>query len=377
MTKTSKKASAVQAKPEPQSGDEENVAASVSVSNTKPSPRSPSKAKARRSKPAVDDEADEDVVDVVEELPARRSPRRSPHNLEKPEPRTSSPAVAKSRQSKAADAEEQAQTQPMPSSPAKSRTARAAAAKPTARSLKGQIDAVAASAAAASTTAPAPATAPATASAPTAATSENSSSNTEKNTQAIAAPSGVPISRQATLPLPPVLTPTSSFERRSMRQCSSEVKRLLLANIQQAIRIGNEDHLEVYQTPTIGFGIKATRDYERSDYVCEYAGDLIDISEAKRRNEEYMKDESIGCYMYFFQHKETRWCVDATHSTRKGRLINHSKTDQNLLTRILTVDDKPRLVFFATKHISRGDALWYDYGERNAATIAAMPWLAQ
>lgn len=40
---------------------------------------------------------------------------------------------------------------------------------------------------------------------------------------------------------------------------------------------------------------------------------------------EYAKDSDIGSYMYFFEHRNKRYCVDATAETKfKGRLINHS-----------------------------------------------------
>ena len=34
----------------------------------------------------------------------------------------------------------------------------------------------------------------------------------------------------------------------------------------------------------------------------------------------YEKNANIGSYMYFFEHKGKRWCVDATNETEfKGR----------------------------------------------------------
>ena len=41
--------------------------------------------------------------------------------------------------------------------------------------------------------------------------------------------------------------------------------------------------------------------------MCEYSGELIGEKEAKRREEQYSEDPSVGCYMYFFIHKTSKW----------------------------------------------------------------------
>ena len=40
----------------------------------------------------------------------------------------------------------------------------------------------------------------------------------------------------------------------------------------------------------------------------EYAGDLIDLKEAKEREDKYKKEEDVGCYMYYFNFKnKSNW----------------------------------------------------------------------
>lgn len=59
-----------------------------------------------------------------------------------------------------------------------------------------------------------------------------------------------------------------------------------------------------------GRGIQAMRDFSKGDFIVEYAGDLVELSEAKSREEIYKKDTSYGCYMYFFNHKgKSYWYV--------------------------------------------------------------------
>lgn len=52
-----------------------------------------------------------------------------------------------------------------------------------------------------------------------------------------------------------------------------------------------------------GRGIVASRKFFKGEYVVEYAGELITMEEAQRRESLYAKDENIGCYMYYFKHK--------------------------------------------------------------------------
>jgi len=56
-----------------------------------------------------------------------------------------------------------------------------------------------------------------------------------------------------------------------------------------------------------GRGVVATKPFRRGDFVVEYAGDLIDLSLAKKREEKYSEDTDIGCYMYYFTHNNRRY----------------------------------------------------------------------
>lgn len=49
-----------------------------------------------------------------------------------------------------------------------------------------------------------------------------------------------------------------------------------------------------------------TRNFDRGEYVVEYTGDLINSTEAQRREEAYANDQNTGCYMYYFKHKNTQ-----------------------------------------------------------------------
>ena len=68
--------------------------------------------------------------------------------------------------------------------------------------------------------------------------------------------------------------------------------------------------------------------------------------------------------------------IDATEETgRYGRLLNHSRRSPNCEMKKIIVDNTPRLVLFAMRHIDIGEELLYDYGDRSKETIEALPWL--
>ncbi|KAM9716358.1 uncharacterized protein ACNS7B_022749 isoform 2-T5 [Menidia menidia] len=111
-----------------------------------------------------------------------------------------------------------------------------------------------------------------------------------------------------------------------------------------------------------GRGVFAIKGFKKGEYVVEYHGDLLDLSQAKMREAEYAEDPQTGCYMYYFQYQSKTYCVDATKETgRLGRLINHSKNG-NCQTRLHPIDGAPHLILVASRDIEAEEELLYDYG---------------
>lgn len=67
--------------------------------------------------------------------------------------------------------------------------------------------------------------------------------------------------------------------------------------------------------------------------------------------------------------------INATEEESYARLINHSKKKANLLPKLVTVDNTPRLIFIAKNDIDCGEELLYDYGDRTKESIKSHPWL--
>ncbi|XP_022052044.1 lysine methyltransferase 5Ab [Acanthochromis polyacanthus] len=163
--------------------------------------------------------------------------------------------------------------------------------------------------------------------------------------------------------------------RRSNRKTKAELKSEEHGRIDDLIKNGNEEGMQVKHMEGKGRGVFAVKGFNKGDFVVEYHGDLLELAEAKIREAQYAQDPQTGCYMYYFQYQSKTYCVDATKETsRLGRLINHSKTG-NCQTRLHPIDGTPHLILVASKDIEAEEELLYDYGDRSKASISAHPWL--
>lgn len=163
--------------------------------------------------------------------------------------------------------------------------------------------------------------------------------------------------------------------RRSSRKSKTELKCEQKKLIDDLITDGIEEGMKIQQIEGKGRAVFATRRFHKGEYVVEYHGDLLEITDAKKREAEYAQNPETGCYMYYFQYLCKTYCVDATKETgRMGRLINHSKSG-NCQTKLHDIGGVPHLILVASRDIHEGEELLYDYGDRSKASIAAHPWL--
>ena len=54
-------------------------------------------------------------------------------------------------------------------------------------------------------------------------------------------------------------------------------------------------------------GVVASKDLLMGDFVVEYTGQLINMEEAKIREEKYAADANVGSYMYYFDHNKKKY----------------------------------------------------------------------
>lgn len=164
--------------------------------------------------------------------------------------------------------------------------------------------------------------------------------------------------------------------RRSVRKSKKVVLEEKQRDLENKVLCQIEEGLEVRYFPGKGRGVITTQEFAKGEFVIEYIGELVNQGEAKEREKIYAQDQNTGCYMYYFQHHNQQYCVDATAETNKlGRLVNHSRNG-NLIARIVEVNSTPHLVLTAKEDIPIGVEVSYDYGDRSRESIRHHPWLA-
>eukprot|EP00092_Neocalanus_flemingeri_P018245 GFUD01019745.1.p1 GENE.GFUD01019745.1~~GFUD01019745.1.p1 ORF type:complete len:312 (-),score=76.18 GFUD01019745.1:325-1260(-) len=167
--------------------------------------------------------------------------------------------------------------------------------------------------------------------------------------------------------------------RRSDRKSKADLLKEQTDIIEAALTTQDDTKLgiEVVTMDNKGRGIKAVKDFSKGEFVVEYAGDLVDVKTAEDLEAKYSMDTSKGCYMYYFKYKGKQYCVDATsESGRFGRLLNHSRIHPNCRTKVVMLDDIPRLILVAKQDILAGTELLFDYGDRSKESLKAHPWLS-
>lgn len=70
--------------------------------------------------------------------------------------------------------------------------------------------------------------------------------------------------------------------------------------------------------------------------------------------------------------------MDATNDDgHPERLLNHSKTSPNVVTKLVEIGGVPHLCFFTSKCVNIGEELVYDYGDRRRIAIEDNKWLTE
>jgi SET domain-containing protein len=107
--------------------------------------------------------------------------------------------------------------------------------------------------------------------------------------------------------------------------------------------------LRVRRSHVVGRGLFAGTPIAKRAKIGEFEGEVIGLREARRR----AKGRSVIAIVELERH-----ALDATHSRRGFRFINHS-CDPNTFMRCTA----ERAEFYARRAIARGEELTVDYGE--------------
>jgi hypothetical protein len=124
-------------------------------------------------------------------------------------------------------------------------------------------------------------------------------------------------------------------------------------------------NLCVFKTANRGWALKTLDHIPAATFVIEYTGELINMTEAKKRTREYKK---LGVtYLFDLDYNEKNVAthsLDATHKGNLSRFINHS-CNANLQTWPATSCNESlethRLYYFSLRPIRAGEELTVDY----------------
>ncbi len=124
----------------------------------------------------------------------------------------------------------------------------------------------------------------------------------------------------------------------------------------------------------IGRSVFAQRNFEVNELVAEYKGSFVSSNDMAKCLEH--AELTGNCFLFEFRYREKRCAIDAHHEdSSKGRLINHSRKNANVLPCLYKHCGEPRLFFKALCNIRKGDELFYDYNDRSDNALHDFPWL--
>lgn len=132
----------------------------------------------------------------------------------------------------------------------------------------------------------------------------------------------------------------------------------------RVVQKGQQLRLQVFKTKHKGWGLRPLEIIKKFAFVCEYAGELISVHEAKRRTLELTSETGnylIALREHSYSSGILRTHVDARFHGNASRFINHS-CNPNLVMVPVRVDSMvPRLALFAATNIDAGEELSFDY----------------
>ena len=135
-----------------------------------------------------------------------------------------------------------------------------------------------------------------------------------------------------------------------------------------------------------GWGVLADCALPAGSFVCNYAGELIALEEARRRLAAQDARRADNYILVMREHIGARLlttCVDPTARGNVGRFLNHACDGGNLELRAVRSAGwpVPRVAFFARRRIEAGEELTYSYGAGrggracHCGTAACTGWL--
>jgi hypothetical protein len=150
-----------------------------------------------------------------------------------------------------------------------------------------------------------------------------------------------------------VLTTNSRERRLETRGESVATSEILQFNQLQK----RQKKLKFARSQIHNWGLFAMEDIEPRDMVIEYIGEVVRQKVADHREKGYEK-RGIGSSYMFRVDDDT--IIDATERGNQARFTNHC-CEPNCIAEVINVNKLPKIVFYASKRIEKGQEITYDY----------------
>lgn len=137
----------------------------------------------------------------------------------------------------------------------------------------------------------------------------------------------------------------------------------------RVVQFGPRDGLQIFETGrSKGFGLRSETEILKGEFICEYAGEVLSMEEAKCRTQ---ANNGKMNYVFVLNEHISEGCVlktyvDPTKIGNIGRYINHSCQPNAVVVPVRTNNPVPKLCIFALKVIHHGDEITFDYGDGNS-----------
>ncbi|KAF2072459.1 hypothetical protein CYY_006235 [Polysphondylium violaceum] len=113
--------------------------------------------------------------------------------------------------------------------------------------------------------------------------------------------------------------------------------------------------IEPFHAGPKGWGLRATQDIKKKDFIIEYCGEVITKATCINRMQKAENEK-----FFYFLTLDAKECLDASKKGNHARFINHS-CDPNCETQKWNVGGEVKIGIFAIKDIPNGTELTFDY----------------
>lgn len=143
----------------------------------------------------------------------------------------------------------------------------------------------------------------------------------------------------------------------------------------RVVQHGVSISLQIYLTKSKGLGVRTLSEIPQGTFVCEYAGEIISISEARQRS----KKQTNTDMNYILSVREycvsgiIKTYVDPAHFGNIGRYINHSCTPNLTMVPVRVDTMVPKICLFSNQDIKANEEIAYSYGPLSSGQASGRP----